>query len=168
MTPENQKFVDEWNKKSSTLSEVMKRCGISDLRTAKTKARTLKKYLTCTREEKLSARGVAIGEAAPAEKKEVKVAETSAISKEVAEEKKAAETAKTAKLEFRNKRGDVVQTKEISFKNTMELGEIIRQFAAEQSFDKTVIEAPNGSTITPASVKDGDTVVIRPNISGAC
>lgn len=168
MTPENQKFVEEWNKKSSTLSEVMKRCGISDIRTAKTKSRILKKYLTCTREDKLSARGVSIEKSeAPETKKEVKVASTTNISAEIAEEKKAAATGKKATVQFRNKRGEVVNSKEVVFTSAAQLSDIIKEFAAEQSFDKTVIEGPDGASINPASVKDGDTIVVRPNISGA-
>lgn len=168
MSPENQKFVDEWNKKSSTLSEVMKRCGIDDIRTAKTKARTLKKYLTCTREDKLSARGVAIEDTnAAAEKKEVKVASTKKLSAEETKEEAAKVAGKKCKVQFKNKRGDVVKEKEVVFSSSSQLSEIIREFAAEQSFDKTVIEGADGSSITPAAVNDGDVIVIRPNVSGA-
>lgn len=167
MTPENSKFIEEWNKKSSTLSEVMKHCGIADIRTAKTKARTLKKFLTCTREDKLSARGVAIEDGAAEAKKEVKVASTTKITAATAEEKKAAATGKKCTVQFRNKRGEVVNSKEVVFTSAAQLSDIIKEFAAEQSFDKTVIEGTDGSSINPASVKDGDTIVVRPNISGA-
>lgn len=168
MTDENKKFVEEWNKKSSTLSEVMKRCGISDLRTAKTKARTLKKYLTCTREDKLSARGVAIeADATPAEKKEVKVASTKKLSAEETKQEVAKAAGKKCTVQFKNKRGDVVNSKEVVFSSAAQLSDIIKEFAAEQSFDKTVIEGTDGSSIAPAAVKDGDTIIIRPNVSGA-
>lgn len=164
MNEENKKFIEEWNKKSSTLSEVMKRCEIKDIRTAKTKARTLKKYLTCTREDKLSARGVAIEEAAaPKEvKKDVKKITSAEATAAVS-----AATAKKVTVQFKNKRGEVVNSKEVTFTSPAQLSEVIREFAAEQSFDKTVIEGPDGASINPASVGNGDTIVIRPNISGA-
>ena len=165
MSPENQKFIDEWNKKSSTLSEVMKRCEITDIRIAKTKARTLKKYLTCTREDKLSARGVAITENSSSNN--VKVASKTKVTTEQMEEQKSVEKGKKVTVQFRNKKGDVVSSKDVVFSTPSQLSDIIRTFAAEQSFDKTVIEGSDGSSINPISVKDGDTIVVRPNISGA-
>jgi len=169
MTDENKKFVEEWNKKSSTLSEVMKRCNIEDIRTAKTKARTLKKYLTCTREDKLSARGVAIenGSGNAEAPKEVKVASTKKLTAEETQQEVAKATGKKCILQFKNKRGDVVTTKEVIFNAPAQLSEMIKEFAAEQSFDKTVIEKSDGSSIAPTAVQDGDTIVIRPNVSGA-
>lgn len=166
MNAENEKFIAEWNKKSSTLSEVMKRCGISDMRTVKTKVRSLKKYLTCTREEgKLSARGVAIGEESA--EKEVKVASKTKVTAEVAEEKKEAAKGKKVTVQFKNKRGDVVNSREVVFSTPAQLSDMIREFAAAQSFDKTVIEGADGSSINPSGVNDGDIIVVRPNISGA-
>lgn len=166
MNAENEKFVAEWNKKSSTLSEVMKRTGITDMRTIKTKVRSLKKYLTCTREEgKLSARGVEIG--AETAEKEVKVASKTKVTAEVAEEKKEAAKGKKVTVQFKNKRGDVVNSREVVFSTPAQLSDMIREFAAAQSFDKTVIEGADGSSINPSGVNDGDIIVVRPNISGA-
>lgn len=167
MNAENQKFIDEWNKKSSTLSEVMKRCEIADMRTVKTKVRTLKKYLTCTREEKLSARGVAIDAAAPAETKVAKVASTKKIEAEAAKEAVASATGKHCKVQFKNKSGSVIREREVTFTSASQLSDLIREFAAESSFDKTVIEGADGSSINPSAVNDGDVIVVRPNISGA-
>ena len=166
MTSENEKFIAEWNKKSSTLSEVMKRVGIEDLRTIKTKVRTLKKYLTCDRDcTKLSSRGVAHEEGATAE---IKVANKTKVTNEVAKEKAATEKSKKVTVQFKNKRGEVVSDREVVFSTPAQLSDIIREFAAAQSFDKTVIEGADGSSISPSGVQDGDTIVIRPNISGAC